>query len=95
MGSEATAEDGLNFVTPFGLIFTTLYNAGSSESVRGAFADYARGGESVEELRARVNRTILEDLEERVLALRMLHQKLRDLDAGESFGDLVARGRPV
>lgn len=42
-----------------------------------------------------MNCTVLEDLEERVLALRMLHQKLRDLDAGESFGDLVARGRPV
>ena len=58
------------------------------------FADYARDGESAKELRARVNRTILEDLEAKMLALRALHAKLRELDAGESFGDIVARGRP-
>jgi hypothetical protein len=40
-----------------------------------------------------VNCTVLEDLEERVLALRMLHQKPRDMDAGKSFGNIVARGR--
>lgn len=33
-------------------------------------------------------------LEAKVIALRALHAKLRDLDAGESFGDIVARGRP-
>ena len=48
----------------------------------------------VKELRARVNRTFLEDLEQKVRALRALHAKLRDPDAGESFGDIVARGRP-
>lgn len=42
-----------------------------------------------------MNRTILEDLEQKVLALRALHLKLRDLDAGENFGGLVARARPT
>jgi hypothetical protein len=42
-----------------------------------------------------VNRTILEDLEAKVLALRALHAKLRDEDAGQSFGDAVARSRPI
>ena len=71
-----------------------MFNAGSFESARSGFADYARDGESAKELRARVNRTILEDLEQKVLSLRALHAKLRDLDGGESFGDIVARGRP-
>ena len=71
-----------------------VFNAGQFESARSGFADYARDGESSKELRARVNRTILEDLEEKVLALRVLHAKLRDLDAGESFGDVVTRNRP-
>ena len=39
-----------------------------------------------------MNRTILEDLEEKATALR---QKLGDRDAGVSFGDWVARSRPV
>jgi len=72
-----------------------VFNAGQFESARSGFADYARDGETAKELRARVNRTILEDLEEKVMALRQLHQKLRDRDAGESFGDVVARSRPV
>jgi hypothetical protein len=72
-----------------------VFNAGQFESARSGFADYARDGESAKELRARVNRTILEDLEEKVMALRQLHAKLRDRDAGESFGDVVARSRPV
>ncbi len=38
-----------------------------------------------------MNCTVLEDLEERVLALRTLHAKLREMDAGESFGDAVTR----
>ena len=71
-----------------------VFNAGSFESARSGFADYARDGESAKELRARVNKTILEDLEAKVLALRALHAKLRDMEAGESFGDIVARGRP-
>ena len=71
-----------------------VFNAGQIESARSGFADYARDGESAKELRARVSRTILEDLEQKVLALRALHAKLRDMDAGESFGDVVARGRP-
>jgi hypothetical protein len=72
-----------------------VFNAGQFESARSGFADYARDGETAKELRARVNRTILEDLEEKVLALRQLHAKLRDLDAGESFAGVVARSRPA
>ncbi len=71
-----------------------VFNAGQFESARSGFADYSRDGESAKELRARVNRTILEDLEAKVLALRALHAKLREMDGGESFGDIVARGRP-
>jgi hypothetical protein len=71
-----------------------VFNAGQFESARTGFADYARDGESATELRARVNRTILEDLEAKVIALRQLHAQLRERDGGESFGDLVARGRP-
>jgi hypothetical protein len=71
-----------------------VFNAGQFESARSGFADCARDGESAKELRARVNRIILEDLEQKVLALRQLHAKLRDVDAGESFGDVVARIRP-
>jgi hypothetical protein len=72
-----------------------VFNAGQFESARSGFADYARDGESAAQLRARVNRVILEDLEAKVLALRALHAKLRDQDAGESFGDIVGRSRPV
>jgi len=72
-----------------------VFNAGSFESARSGFADTARDGETDRDLRARVNRTILEDLEQKVLALRALHTKLRDLDAGENFGGVVARGRPA
>jgi len=71
------------------------FNAGSFESCRSGYASYAKDGESEEALRARVNRIILEDLEQRVLALRALHAKLRALDAGPSFGDVVARSRPM
>jgi hypothetical protein len=71
-----------------------VFNAGQFESARSGFADYARDGETAAQLRARVNRVILEDLEQKVLALRALHAKLRDLDAGESFGDVVGRSRP-
>ena len=65
-----------------------VFNAGQFESARSGFADYAREGESAKELRARVNRTILEDLEQKVLALRMLHAKLETavLDRGNRYG---------
>ncbi len=72
-----------------------VFNAGSFESARSGFADYARDGETVAQLRARVNRVLLEDLEAKVLALRALHAKLADLAAGENFGGVVARARPV
>jgi hypothetical protein len=70
-----------------------VFNAGQFESARSGFADYAKDGESPAQLRARVNRIILEDLELKVLALRALHEKLRDRLEGPSFGDRVARAR--
>jgi hypothetical protein len=72
-----------------------VFNAGQFESARSGFADYAKDGETGEQLRARVNRIILEDLEQKVIALRQLHEKLRDRLGGPSFGDVVARSRPV
>lgn len=72
-----------------------VFNAGSFESAKSGFADYAREGETGAQLRARVNKVLLEDLEQKVLALRALHEKLRDRLAGPSFGDVVARGHPV
>ncbi len=86
--STASAEAGRPWA-PGQLVF----NAGQFESVRSGFADYARHGETAAQLRARVNRVLLEDLEQKVLALRALHAKLRDLDAGPSFGEVVARSR--
>ncbi|MHB8352212.1 MAG: hypothetical protein ACYDFT_05965 [Thermoplasmata archaeon] len=70
-----------------------LFNAGAFESARSAFADCARDGESEDVLRARVHRALLEDLEQKVLALRALHERIRDRDAGSSFADAVVRGR--
>ena len=72
-----------------------VFNAGQFESARSGFADYAKDGETGEQLRTRVNRVLLEDLEQKVLALRALHAKLRDVDAGESFAGVVARSHPV
>ncbi len=71
-----------------------VFNAGSFESCRSAFADYGRQGETEAQLRARVHRVILEDLEQKVVALRQLHERLRDRLAGPSFGDAIAGGRP-
>ncbi len=39
-----------------------------------------------------MNRVIPEDLEQKVMALRAMDAKLRNLEAGDSFGDLVAGG---
>ncbi len=72
-----------------------VFNAGQFESARSGFADYTRDGETGQQLRTRVNRVILEDLEQKVIALRALHEKLRDRIASPSFGDLVARSKPV
>lgn len=72
-----------------------VFNAGSFESARSGFADYARDGETGTQLRARVNKVLLEDLEQKVLALRALHEKLRDRLEGHSFSDLLVRGRPA
>ena len=72
-----------------------MFNAGSFESARAGFASYAREGETERDLRTRVHSTVLADVEQQVMALRALHAKLRDLDAGENFGGVVARGRPV
>ncbi len=70
-----------------------VYNAGSFESARSAFADYAREGETGTQLRARVNRILLEDLELKVLALRALHEKLRDRLAGTWTAEAISRGK--
>ena len=64
---------------------------GQFESARSGFADYAQDVESAKELRTPVSRTILEDLEEKVLALRELHARLRDKGRGESFSGVEAR----
>ncbi len=72
-----------------------VFNAGQFESARSGFADYAKDRETGEQLRARVNQIILEDLEQKVLALRALHAKIRDMDTGESFAGVVARSRPA
>ncbi|MCI4348154.1 MAG: hypothetical protein L3J97_06015 [Thermoplasmata archaeon] len=56
-----------------------VFNAGAFESARSGFADYARDGETGRKLRTRVNRITLEDREQKVLALRALHEKLRDV----------------
>jgi hypothetical protein len=71
-----------------------VFNAGQFESARSGFADYAKDAESPAQLRARMNRIILEDLEQRVLALRALHGKLRDRLESPSVGDRVVRARP-
>ena len=72
-----------------------VFNAGQFESARSGFADYARDGETGQQLRTRVNRVILEDLEQKVVALHLLHEKLRDRLEGPSFGDVVAGARPA
>jgi hypothetical protein len=70
-----------------------VFNPGSFESVRAGFASYAREGETERDLRARVHSTVLADVERQVMALRALHAKLRDMNSGENFGGVVARGR--
>jgi hypothetical protein len=72
-----------------------VFNAGQFESARSGFADYAGDGETGQQLRNRVNRVILEDLEQKVIALHQLHEKLRDRLGGPSFGNLVARAHPI
>jgi len=71
-----------------------VFNPGSFESVRAGFASYAREGETERDLRTRVHSIVLADVEQQVMALRALHAKLRDLDAGDSFGGVVAKSRP-
>ncbi len=53
-------------------------NAGSFESARAGLADYAQSGETCEQLRARISRLVLEDLERSVRAMRDLHERLGD-----------------
>ena len=43
----------------------------------------------------RVHTTLLADVELLVMAIRVLHAKLRDLADGENFGGVVARSRPA
>jgi len=42
-----------------------------------------------------VNRTIVEDLEEKVVALRALYEKLRNCLERPLFGDVVVRSTPT
>ena len=63
--------------------------------MQAGFASYARDTETERDLRARVHSTVLADVEQQVMALRALHAKLRDIEAGENFGDMVAKSRPV
>lgn len=62
--------------------------------MRAGFASYAREGETERNLRTRVHSMVLSDVEQQVMALRALHARLRDLDEGPSFGEVVARSRP-
>ncbi len=55
------------------------FNAGAYESAKSGFADYSRPGETAEQLRERVNRVVLEDLERSVRAMRELHERLGDV----------------
>ena len=55
------------------------FNAGAYESAKSGFADYSRPGETAEQLRERVNRVVLEDLERSVRAMRDLHERLGDV----------------
>ena len=80
---------------PHGPIVFRYPDPGSFECARSGFADYARDGETAEQLRACVNRVILEDLEQKVVSLRALYAKLRDLGEGENFGGTVARARRI
>ena len=72
-----------------------VFNAGQFESAGSGFADYAKDGETGERLRARVNPLSLEYLEQKVIALRQLHEKLRNRLGGASFGDVIVRSRPA
>jgi len=53
-----------------------------------------REGVTVKESRTRVNRTIFEDLDAKVTAHPTPHLKLRDLDASQKLGGVVAMSLP-
>ncbi len=61
-------------------------NAGKFESVRTGYADYALPGETAEQLRERVNRVVLADLEAQVRAMRELHERLGDVPSRKAAG---------
>ncbi|MDE1838082.1 MAG: hypothetical protein KGJ23_15900 [Euryarchaeota archaeon] len=54
------------------------FNAGPYESAKAGYAAYALPGETGEQLRARVHRVVLEDLEHQVRGIRELHEHLGD-----------------
>ena len=66
------------------------FNAGSFESARAGLADYAQPGETCEQLRARISRLVLEDLERSVRAMRELHERLSDSSGG--VGRVLPKG---
>jgi hypothetical protein len=92
--SEADALPSVEAGRPWAL-GQLVFNAGRFERAPSGFADCARDGETGEQLRMRVTRITLEDFEQKVLALRALHAKLKEMDAGESFAGVVARSRPA
>ena len=55
------------------------FNAGPYESAKAGYAAYALPGESGEQLRARVHRVVLDDLERQVRGIRELHERLGDV----------------
>ena len=66
------------------------FNAGSFESARAGLADYAQPGETCEQLRERISRLVLEDLERSVRAMRELHERLSDASGG--VGRVLPKG---
>ena len=69
------------------------FNAGPYESAKAGYAAYALPGESGEQLRARVHRVVLEDLEHQVRGIRELHERLGDT-AFRTLSPARAAGAP-
>ena len=82
LGSAAASEPSPSATVGVPWATSSLtFNAGSYESAKSGFADYSRPGETAEQLRERVNRVVLEDLEGSVRAMRELHERLGDTPA--------------
>lgn len=91
LGSTGSAESAPNPAAGVPWATASLtFNAGSFESARAGLADYAQPGESCEQLRARVTRLVLEDLERSVRAMRELHERLSGAFGG--VGRVLPKG---